>query len=571
MPDRKIAGLNAGRAVVAFGILVLVILWIGVAWELGEERARTLAGARSDTANLSHVLEEHVRRTMAGLDQTLIYLKDEYERDPARFDVNAVVRHSIILKEVAVQLAVVGADGELIQSSAVKGPLTKVNVADREHFRVHARSRDVGLFISRPVLGRTSGRWSIQLTRRLETRDGGFAGVMVLSLDPDYFNAIYSGLNIGKSGVVVLAGADGVVRAASDGSVGRPFDDPVLISSLFSNPARTMVVGPTDDERRIVSFRALGDFPLGVVVGRSETEVLASVAGVERTYVLVGVVVTLVLGLALVMLYSLVRHQETIARDLTVKKAELLSSRERLRRYVADLERIAEVAAHDLQEPLRRVVAYAQLLASRAQASLDAEGRDYIAQVVSGAHLMSKLVRDLEAFVAVDHLPPAQLTIPASGAVTVASERLSGDMRRVGGTLLVDALPSVAADERSLSEIFTQLVDNALRYRDPDRRPLIHVSGREENGWAVFSVRDNGTGIEGSYLPRIFEVFHRLPSAIDGQSGTGMGLAIVRRMVERLGGRVWVQSVPGEGSTFFFSLPLLPGQQMTAEKEAQAA
>ncbi|HLO77676.1 MAG TPA: ATP-binding protein, partial [Magnetospirillum sp.] len=424
------------------------------------------------------------------------------------------------------------------------------------------------------VLGRASGRWSIQLTRRLDRADGGFAGVVVLSLDPQYLSDFYGSIDVGSKGAIMLVGRDGVVRASSDGSVGRPLPEGAADPLFAAGAGSQRVTGPLDGEMRIASFRALGELSLAVWVGRSQAEVLAGHADTVRAYLLVGVAVTAVLGAALLLLYRLVRGQEIIARDLSRKKAELLASRERLRRYVADLERIAEVAAHDLQEPLRRVVSYAQLLSTHAQNALDAESRDYVAHVVSGAQRMRKLVQDLEAFVAVDHMPLAEEVVSATAPMHAAAAGMVEEIRRAEATVLIDALPAVAADERSLTEIFTQLMDNALRYRSPDRKPLIHVTARREEEYAVFSVRDNGVGIDDHHLPRIFEIFHRL-HAVDDQHGcgTGIGLAIVRRMVERLGGRVWVESQAGQGSTFSFTIPLtVAGSDDTSSgQEVQAA
>ncbi|MBX9633682.1 MAG: hypothetical protein K2X44_01755, partial [Magnetospirillum sp.] len=436
---------------------------------------------------------------------------------------------------------------------------------------VHQQGASDTLFISKPLLGRASGKWSVQMTRRLSLADGSFAGVLVLSLDPQYLSSFYGSFDIGPKGAILLIGRDGVIRAASDGSVGRTVTSPGLIDQMFDAIAGShRVVGPLDAERRIGSFRALADLPLAVWVGRSQDEVLAKHAETQRSYILVGAAVTLVLGAALLMLYRMVRRQEEIGRDLSAKKAELLASRERLRRYVADLERIAEVAAHDLQEPLRRVVAYAQLLSSHAESVLDAESRDYVAHVVAGAQRMRKLVQDLEAFVAVDHLPAPEAVISASSAMAAAAERLGEEVRRTDASVVIGTLPDVAAEEKTLTEIFTQLVDNALRYRSPERKPLVHVTARCDGDYAVFSVRDNGMGIEERQLPRLFEIFHRL-QGIDGRPGTGMGLAIVRRMVERLGGRVWVESQIGTGTTFCFSVPLRLQVPTSLDQEAQAA
>lgn len=563
--------MNAGSAVAAFGILILALLWIGLAWDLGRERDHVLSQAEADNANLARAFQEHIRRTIAGLDQALVYIESAYEENPAGFSLKEMVARSVILRNVSVQLAIIGPDG-ILADSTVPG-FTRLDLSDREHFQVHKGNASDTLFISKPVLGRASGRWSIQMTRRLDKPDGSFGGVVVLSLDPQYLSDFYGSIDVGTRGAILLVGRDGIIRAASDGSVGRELPAGMAQTLFTANGAGSQRVnGPLDHERRIASYRAMNDLSLAVWVGRAQAEVLSGHADTVRAYLLVGVGVTAVLGAALLMLYKLVRRQEAIARDLSLKKAELLSSRERLRRYVADLERIAEVAAHDLQEPLRRVVAYAQLLSSHAQNALDAESRDYVAHVVSGAQRMRKLVQDLEAFVAVDHMPTADAVVSPTGPISAATASLAEEIRRAGATVLIDALPSVAADERSLTEIFTQLIDNALRYRSPERKPLIHVSARREEDFAVFSVRDNGQGIEDRYLPRVFEIFHRLQT-VDGRPGTGIGLAIVRRMIERLGGRVWVDSVAGQGSTFSFTLPLsvpLP-VETPSDRGAQAA
>lgn len=557
---------QAGRAVVAFGVLVVAMLWGAIAWDLWRERIRALAAAEADTANLARVFEEHIQRTVDGLDQTLLHLKAEFERDPRGFRLNEAIANNIILKRVSVQIAVIDADG-LIQDSNVPG-FPRISLADREHFRVHREATADRLFISQPVVGRISGRWSVQLTRRLDGSGGSFAGVLVVSLNPHYLAELYGSVDIGSRGGVMLVGSDGVVRAHSDTqALGRKLNPPGMVDELFAGRAGShRVKGPFDHQWRIASFRALDNLPLAVWVGRSEAEVLTAHRQVEAIALLVGGGVTAVLGAALIALYVLVRRQQAIAHDLAVKKAELVAGRERLKRYVADLERVAEVAAHDLQEPLRRVVAYAQLLSRHTP--LDEVGRDYLGHVVAGAQRIRKLVQDLEAFVAVDHLPPAEGAVPAGAALSSAAERLADEIRAADVTLVSEPLPTIAADERSLTEIFTQLLDNAIRYRASGRKPRVEVSARREGGLAVFAMRDNGIGIEPRDRLRLFEVFHRL-HGVDAHSGTGIGLAIVRRMVERLGGRLWVESEPGQGSTFSFSLPLAP--ELIPNQEVRAA
>lgn len=562
---------RAGRAVAWFGVAVIAMVWGAITWDLDRERERVVAAAEADTANLARAFEEHFLRTVAGLDQTLLYLKAEYERSPHSFDLNASVANATILRRVSVQIARIGANGILADSNVPN--FARVDLSDREHFRVHVNGGDQ-LFVSKPVLGRASGKWSIQLTRRLEAANGAFDGVLVISLDPHYLGNFYGSFDIGADGTVLVVGRDGVVRADSDGGewLGRRLPEAAVESIFASGIGGWRAAGPLDDVKRIGSYRVVDGLPVSVLVARSRTEVLAPYRQIVLTYLLVGGGLTVLLGAAVAVLFGLVRRQEVIASDLTLKKAELTESRNRLRRYVADLERIAEVSAHDLQEPLRRVVAYAQLLAKHAEGVLDEEGRGYVAQVVEGAQRVRKLVQDLESFVAVDHLPPITELAGAEEAMAVATQRLAEDIEESGATLVIDALPKVAADPQSLAEIFSQLVDNALRYRAPGRKPIVHVTARREDDHAVFGVRDNGIGIEPRHWARIFEIFHRL-RGVDDKPGTGMGLAIARRMVERLGGRIWVESTPGEGTTFWFTLPMALGRATESEldQEAEAA
>lgn len=547
--------LRAARAVAWFGAALLVMVWVVIYASLSSERTRILADTRADTANLARAFDEHIQRTIAGLDQTLLYLRAEFQQAPERFDLNRSVANNVILKRVSVQIARIGADGVLADSNVLG--FTRMDLSDREHFRVHKVARKDELFISKPVLGRASGKWSIQLTRRLEDGQGNFAGVLVISLDPNYLGEIYGSVDVGENGAIAVIGTDGVVRVASHGGggfLGQSLQGGAILETVRRQEAATLEShGPLDDTDRIISLRPLPNLPLSVLVGRAKAEAMAVYDRSVSWHLLIGAAVTLALGAALVALYRMVRAQEAIAADLAVKKAELLASRVRLRRYVADLERIAEVAAHDLQEPLRRVVAYAQLLSSHVASALDDEGRGYVAHVVDGAQRMRKLVKDLEAFVAVDQIPDCDGEVAVSTAVSTAMDRLADQIRSAGATIVVDPLPSALVDERALAEIFTQLLDNSIRYRCASRKPLIHVSAHSEGDYLVFSVRDNGAGIDPRDRIRLFEIFHRL-EGIDG-GGTGIGLAIVRRMVEHMGGKVWVESTLGEGSSFSFSLP----------------
>jgi len=273
--------------------------------------------------------------------------------------------------------------------------------------------------------------------------------------------------------------------------------------------------------------------------------------------ILMGAIVVLGVGGLTLMLIQAVYWQRRTAERLRLREAELTEQRDRLRRYVADLERIADVATHDLQEPLRRMVSYSQLLASHDTAGCDDEVRDYVGHVVDGARRMRALVSGLREFVAVDSIPRTGEVSSAWVALTIARQRLAEVLAEAGATLVVDPLPEVEADQASLVEIFVQLLDNAVRYRAPERRPVIHVSVARDGDMARIRVCDNGLGIDQARVARMFEIFYRPHGGGEGVApGIGTGLAVVRRLVERLGGQVWVETESGTGSAFGFSLRL---------------
>ena len=244
------------------------------------------------------------------------------------------------------------------------------------------------------------------------------------------------------------------------------------------------------------------------------------------------------------------------ALDITERKgaeAALERRTEQLACSNAELEQFAYVASHDLQEPLRMVSSYVQLLARRYKEKLDSDADDFINFAVDGANRMQALIRDLLAYSRVgtrgERLEP-------TSCETVLDQTLANlqfAIEENGARVTHDPLPTVLADPSQLSQLFQNLIGNAIKFRR-DEAPHVHLGAeRRENEW-LFSVRDNGIGIDEEYGERIFEIFQRLHGRND-YSGTGIGLAICKKIVERHGGRIWVVSDPGGGSTFYFTLP----------------
>ena len=223
----------------------------------------------------------------------------------------------------------------------------------------------------------------------------------------------------------------------------------------------------------------------------------------------------------------------------------------------AALEHFAYAASHDLQEPLRTVRSFAQLLLMKEGDQLSAEGREYLDYIMGAVARMSTLITDLLAYAkaGIDRQPAVSISL--DDEVEAAISQLAAAIDETGAMVTHDPLPQVTVEHSQVTRLFLNLISNAIKYRMPERKPDIRVSVADVNNrFATIAVRDNGMGFSQEYSDKIFEPFTRLQR--DQSSGSGVGLTICRRIVERSGGRIWAESKPGEGSTFFFTLPVGP-------------
>ncbi len=241
-----------------------------------------------------------------------------------------------------------------------------------------------------------------------------------------------------------------------------------------------------------------------------------------------------------------------ILEDLDDEKAKMEAANLELRRSNAELEQFAYVASHDLQEPLRMISSYTQLLESRYKDQLDEKAKRYIFYAVDGATRMQGLISDLLLYSRVGSHPRPLLRIDSHAALGEAIRNLGAAIAESHALVTNGDLPLVHADRVQLAQVFQNLIGNAIKFRGA-LSPRVHVTARREGATWQFCVRDNGIGIEPRHFERIFVIFQRLHSR-DEYPGTGIGLALCRRIVDRHGGRIWLESEPGKGSAFFFTL-----------------
>jgi PAS domain S-box-containing protein len=372
-------------------------------------------------------------------------------------------------------------------------------------------------------VGRVVERARAQEALRLS--EAKFAGIISISSD-----AIVS---VDESQRIVFfnRGAEQIFGYQADEALGEPLEMliPEPLRAGHAGHVRTFGGSP-------VAARRMGE--RGQISGRRKNgEIFPADASISRLEVGGTRIYTAVLRDV---------SERARAEDALARQAEELA------RSNAELEQFAYVASHDLQEPLRMVSSYTQLLARRYRDRLDDDAREFIGYAVDGVNRMQALIADLLAFSRVGNrggFEPTELDRVLGRALA----NLQAAVEETGASVSADPLPTVVGDPVQLGQLLQNLVGNAVKFRG-ESPPRVHVSAERVGGEWRLGVHDNGIGIEPEYAERIFVIFQRLHGR-DEYPGTGIGLAICKKIVERHGGRIWVESRPGRGSTFYFTLP----------------
>jgi diguanylate cyclase (GGDEF)-like protein len=281
-------------AIPILGLLVLVLLWAVIFMRLSVEKEAALHEATASASILSSALEQHTVKSIHQVDQITRFVKYEFEKSPEHFNLANTVDKGVVQSDSLVQVSLIDEHGRLVASTVDPSP-KPIDLSDREHFRVHEHENDDRLYISKPVLGRVSGHWTLQMTRRLNHTDGSFAGVVVVSEDPSYFTSdFYNNAAIGRDGVIAVISDSGTVLARRTGIAERE-NGTFTASGIY--PISEHVSGtyndPIDGVKRIVSYRHIDGYPLGVLVGLSHAEEFADYNHTRDVYLLMATFVSL--------------------------------------------------------------------------------------------------------------------------------------------------------------------------------------------------------------------------------------------------------------------------------------
>ncbi|MBU6260199.1 MAG: two-component sensor histidine kinase [Burkholderiales bacterium] len=550
-----------------FVIAILLVSWLAVGGVLYVQRSEALAAETRQNINLARVLEEQTLRVLSTTDQATLRLRNAMAAQPQAIpDLVHIASETGLAPQILVQLSLIDARGRFIASNLdPDGTRTNhVDLSTREHVRVHLWPRSLpaidtplspdGLFIGKPVLGKVSKRWTIQISRKLVGSDGRLLGVVVASLDPGYFDDVYRRVATGPQGGVTLVGRDRTIRARviggrSAGTASTLGPTSPIVTAGYAAEGSAIAPSSVDGVKRIVAWRQVDKYPLYVLVFTGADEALASWRS-ERN---VTLVLTALLGAAVVAsaagLVLGLRRLEATNAALRISEAQAQAANQAKSEFLAAI-------SHELRTPLTSIRGFAELMEHRLE---QPKFRELAGLIRKGAEHLNKLLNEIldlaktEAGAMVLTLGPVEIR----PLVSEAAEFFALAAETKGLALQVRVAEAVPArfngDALRLRQIVNNLLSNAIKFT-PAGRVELEVDAAGER--IRIHVRDTGPGIAPAAQAKIFEKFRQGDARVSYEhGGTGLGLALSRGLAELMHGSLTVASAPGQGACFTLDVP----------------
>ena len=564
---------SLSRSIILTGAVLLLFAWIATGVFLKVEYAEGINSATRENLNLARALQETTVRVLATADQATRRMSTAVASGDYTLDqLVQFANETGLVPNILVQLSLVGPDGRFMGSNLdIDGSRTgHVDLSEREHIRAHLRPNAVdaaaqglfadGLFIGKPVLGKVSGRWTIQLSRRIDDAKGKPLGVVVASLDPSYFESVYRSVNLGPDGAVTLLGQDLTVRArvkdGVGGNMGAKLSGITPLSRRAATEAGSYVTGQgldgLDEVERVSVYHRVKGYPLYVVVASTTQQALDDWRVI--TTMLLGVMglLTLAVSLALYAFVTSVRRLEVSNRDLAASEARAQSANQAKTEFLAAI-------SHELRTPLTSIRGFAELMETRIEQPRFREQAGLIRRSAEHLNVLLTEILDLakvEAGAVSIRMAPVNLRSMMEGvreffAVTAVEKGLALKLD------VADDLPEwIMGDDLRLKQVLNNLLSNALKFTAAGSVTL--AMDRQADQLMVHVI-DTGPGIPEHLHELIFERFRQADARVSSEhGGTGLGLALARALTEMMGGKLSVHSSPGAGSRFTMSLLLVP-------------
>jgi signal transduction histidine kinase len=568
---------------VFIGSVLIAVTIVTAGLEVWEQYRGRIDREVAETRSLAIVLAEQTARAFQAVDlvlqETQTMVRAANVADPEHFarQVETEDVHRFLLDRLhslpqADAVSLIDSTGRIVAFSRA-WPTPTIDTSDRDFYAYWRDHADSHAFIGQPVLNKVTGSWVITITRGIRGPNGEFLGIVLGVVEARYFEDLYQVIATSEGKTVTLYRQDGVLLSRHphrEDAIGNkiPAKSPWYETAVNGGTYRTD--GYLEAVPLIVSVQPVREYPLAVNVAISQE---AALAPWRRQAVMIALgTLGAVIGFA-VLFRALALQFRGLAQksaELTDKTVELEEYSKELKRSNAELEQFAYIASHDLQAPLRLVSSYCSLLQRRYGDRLDQDAKEFIGFAVDGASRMQQLIKDLLAFSRVGRGGVAFQPLDMNDVVGAALANLSGVIADNAATIERAALPRISGERVQLAQVFQNLIGNAIKFRR-EETPVIRITAQEiDGGFAQFTIADNGIGIKAEYLDRVFVIFQRLHQQED-YPGTGIGLAIVKKVIEYHGGRIWIESIPEEGSRFHFTLPLAKPPAGDAPREAQAA
>ena len=537
--------------------LLLMAIWGGAYVAVNADQQVVLRKGILNLQNLTKSFKAHTEQTISTSDQVLRIINYHREQgsDLKYKALKNYFDHGVIDTRFINQIGIIDPLGDYVFSNLPNPP--KVNLADREHFKIHQEHYPYGVFVSKPVIGRVSKKLSIQLTRRIEDSRGGFAGVTVVSFNPNYLTDFYKSIDLGEKGVVALVGLDRVSRVIQIGTqvvnmkenvvVNLPMDvNDKMEGSFTSNQL-------FDGVNRVYAFERISNQPLVTIVGQQVDVLRADSNWHKVIFYSIAVLITLITG------GFLISNVEYLNR-LALLNLDLINSNHEVKQANKHKSEFLSSISHELRTPLNGIIGYAEYIHYTSKEPMI----QFPAQIIneSSRHLL-KLVNML-----------LDLTLVESGRMILQNEvfnltQVIDDVcqthrsRTHAKNLLLkfendENCPElVCLDELNLRRIMNNLLDNAIKFSKEGGEITLSIHYLRDIDSIYFSIKDNGHGIPEEMHSHVFEKFWQNEDFITRvHGGSGMGLALTQKLVALMGGEIKFNSAQHVGSTFYFTIPL---------------
>ncbi len=520
-----------------------------------DARQQAVARAQENLQSIAYALSVHVDGTLEQADHIGRVMRNNYVAG-TNYAANAKAVYAELDTKLYPQLGIIDAKGMYVFGTLPD--FKPVDLSDRKHFRVHAdgKGEDV-LFVSAPVLGRASKKLTLQLTRPINSKDGQFLGVTVVSINPEEFTSVYRKLLL-KNGIIALNGFDGINRIRVD-RTGFNFGNDLRKTPWFKSATENEqgfvdTLSVIDGVNRLTAFRRVGERNLFVTVGMPYAEIEPSyLAG----YHVILPWITAFIVLALLALYRMSMNSQRLNWRLKDVNQQLVHNIDLANEATATKSHFLASVSHELRTPLHGILGHAELLSFE---DLPVNAKESVATIFQSAnHLLSitnQLLDTAKTESGTQQLDFYDVEIRTAVMEVIALHKITA--QQAGGTLtcsIDDGVPSLLhTDVTALKRILHNLIDNGLKF---SKAGPVQVDVSRNGEFVRFAVTDSGIGISAKNQEKLFVNYAQVHEFETREvTGTGLGLALTRSLVELLGGNIGVQSSVGKGSTFWFNLPL---------------